>query len=465
MTKKRQMRRVRKGTVLLALVVAGYGFAGALVCAAAQQAQTVVQTGSPAANAAEVISLDEAIRRAKGIDTTFAAAVAESKVAESQKKIAGAGLLPGVVYHNQFLYTQPQSLNGRPIPNSTGVFIANNGVHEYISQGSVTETVGAAGIADLKRLSAEAIAAKARLEVARRGLVASVVNLYYGVLNADAKVLVAERALDEAKHFQTLSSELEKGGEVAHADVVKSDLEVEQRERDLSDAQLTAEQTRLELGVLLFADPRTRFTLPADLNTMTAMPTKEQMDAAAKNGNPDVRAALASFQASQFEVTASRLAYLPSLSLNYSYGIDANQFANHAPDGTRNLGYAAYATLDIPVWDWFATHNLVKQGLARREQAKVELNNTQRRLLASIEALYREAEVARSDAMSLDTSVRDAKESLRLTDLRYRSGEATILEVVDAQATVIAVEDSRADAAARYEAALANLQTLTGNLP
>jgi outer membrane protein TolC len=258
MTKKRQMRRVRKGTVLLALVVAGYGFAGALVCAAAQQAQTVVQTGSPAANAAEVISLDEAIRRAKGIDTTFAAAVAESKVAESQKKIAGAGLLPGVVYHNQFLYTQPQSLNGRPIPNSTGVFIANNGVHEYISQGSVTETVGAAGIADLKRLSAEAIAAKARLEVARRGLVASVVNLYYGVLNADAKVLVAERALDEAKHFQTLSSELEKGGEVAHADVVKSDLEVEQRERDLSDAQLTAEQTRLELGVLLFADLRYR---------------------------------------------------------------------------------------------------------------------------------------------------------------------------------------------------------------
>jgi outer membrane protein TolC len=314
-------------------------------------------------------------------------------------------------------------------------------------------------------LSAEAIAAKARLEVARRGLVASVVNLYYGVLNADAKVLVAERALDEAKHFQTLSTQLEKGGEVAHADVVKSDLEVEQRERDLSDAQLAAEQTRLELGVLLFADPRTRFTLPVDLNTMTAMPTKEQMDAAAKNGNPDVRAALASFQASQFEVTASRLAYLPSLSLNYSYGIDANQFAIHAPDGTRNLGYAAYATLDIPVWDWFATHNLVKQSLARREQAKVELNSTQRRLLASIEALYREAEVARSDAMSLDTSVRDAKESVRLTDLRYRSGEATILEVVDAQATVITVEDSRADAAARYEAALANLQTLTGNLP
>lgn len=460
-----QIRQSGKGVALLTWAVASFGFVGGGVVAVAQQTPSTVQAGPPAGSQAEAISLDEAIRRAKGMDTTYAAAVTESKVAEAQKQIARSALLPGVVYHNQFLYTQPQYVNGHPVPNSTGIFIANNGVHEYVSQGSVTETLGAAGIADLKRVSAESIAAKARLEVARRGLVATVVNLYYGVLAADAKALVAERALDEAKHFQTLSNELERGGEVAHADVVKSDLEVEQRDRDLSDARLAAEQARLELGVLLFADPRTAFTLPADLDRMTEMPTKAQIDAAAKNGNPDVRAALASFHASQFEVTASRLAYLPSLSMNYLYGIDANQFAVHAPDGTRNLGYAAYATLDIPVWDWFATHNVVKQSLARREQAKVELTNTQRRLLASIEALFREAEVSHSDAISLDVSVRDARESLRLTDLRYRSGEATILEVVDAQATVITVENNRADAAARYEAALANLQTLTGNLP
>jgi outer membrane protein TolC len=465
MMQRQEMRRACSSVAVI-LVSMGGPF-----CVGASMGQAVSPVGqlsapAPTASDAETITLQEAIRRARSIDTTYAGAVADDKIAQAQRTISRSTLLPGVVYHNQFLYTQGQ----RPIVNTTQgtspapVFIANNGVHEYMSEGVVTETIGAAGVVGLKRVSADAAAAKARLEVARRGLVSSVVDLYYGALVTDAKASVAGRALDEAKHFQTISGQLEQGGEVAHADVVKSNLEVQQRERDRSDATLAAEQARLELGVLLFADPRTKYTLPMDLEKMPDMPTREEV-AAAASGNPDVKAALASFKAAQLDVTASRLAYLPSLGLNYVYGIDANQFAIRAPDGTKNLGYAAYATLDIPVWDWFATHGMVKQSEARRQQAQVELTSTQRKLLASMESLYKEAEVARADMASLGVSVQGAQEALRLTDLRYTSGEATILEVVDAQTTVIAVEDSKADAAARYATALANLQTLTGNLP
>ena len=51
----------------------------------------------------------------------------------------------------------------------------------------------------------------------------------------------------------------------------------------------------------------------------------------------------------------ARAAYLPDLALNYSYGIDAAQFATKGPGGVNNLGYSATATLDIPIWDWLAT--------------------------------------------------------------------------------------------------------------
>ncbi len=57
-----------------------------------------------------------------------------------------------------------------------------------------------------------------------------------------------------------------------------------------------------------------------------------------------------------------------------------------------------------------------------------------------------------------------AAESLRLTRLRYTSGEATVLEVVDAQNALTTAENAREDGAVRYQAALANLQTLTGTL-
>jgi outer membrane protein TolC len=151
--------------------------------------------------------------------------------------------------------------------------------------------------------------------------------------------------------------------------------------------------------------------------------------------------------------------------VEYGYGIDAAQFAVNSPDGYRNLGYAITGTLNIPVWDWFATPAKMKQSKLRRTQAQVELTAAQRQLIANIEESYTEAGTAQASLTSLQESEKDAAESLRLTDMRYRAGEATVLEVVDAQSTLVTAQNARVDGAVRYEVALSNLQTLTGSLP
>jgi outer membrane protein TolC len=53
---------------------------------------------------------------------------------------------------------------------------------------------------------------------------------------------------------------------------------------------------------------------------------------------------------------------------------------------------------------------------------------------------------------------------LRLTLLRYQAGEATALEVVDAQTTLNQARNAYDDGLARYRIAIAALQTLTGTL-
>ena len=73
---------------------------------------------------------------------------------------------------------------------------------------------------------------------------------------------------------------------------------------------------------------------------------------------------------------SARAAYLPDLALNFTYGIDAEQFAVNGPAGVRNLGYSASATLDIPVWDWFATQHRVRQTEILRDAQKVTLTAT-----------------------------------------------------------------------------------------
>ncbi|HYL38889.1 MAG TPA: TolC family protein, partial [Bryobacteraceae bacterium] len=79
-------------------------------------------------------------------------------------------------------------------------------------------------------------------------------------------------------------------------------------------------------------------------------------------------------------------------------------------------------------------------------------------------AFYAEAQAANAQLASLRSSLSLAEESLRLTILRYQNGEATALEVVDAQTTLAQARTALDDGLARYRVALANLQTLTGTL-
>ena len=422
----------------------------------------IAQSGPPLSPTP--ITLDEAIRRAQISDVNYRTAAADKSIAGLDKSIARAALLPGVVYHNQFIYTKAGQFPVTSVTSGTPIFIANNAVHEYISQGAITETISLAGIANYNRLSAEAEASAARQEVARRGLVATVIGFYFGVQAAERKLVVAQHATDEAQRFSQLTMKLEAGREVSHADVVKANLQLQQRQRDLADAGLAAEKARLDLAVLLFPNPLTPYTLTNDLDQHAVLPPKAEVQADGERNNPDLRAAMQAARAAEFEVTASKAAYLPDLSLQYFYGIDAPQFATKGPEGNSNLGYSVVATVDIPIWDWFATHSRVRQSAVRRDLANVELTSTQRQLIASIETLYNEAAVAMQQLASFDESVRTAADSLRLTNMRYSAGEATVLEVVDAQNSYTLAQAADVDAAVRYHVAFGQLQTLTGKL-
>jgi outer membrane protein TolC len=173
---------------------------------------------------------------------------------------------------------------------------------------------------------------------------------------------------------------------------------------------------------------------------------------------------MAALEASRAQTLGAWAGLAPDLTLNYTYGIDAPQFAANGPNGVRNLGFSASATLDIPIWDWLTSQRKVKEAKIREQASKVGIAAAQRRLLADLKEFYHEADIARQQLASLEESATDAREALRLTNLRYVNGEGTVLDVVDAQNTLQTSENARADGLVRYHLALAQLQTLTGRL-
>jgi len=413
------------------------------------------------------ITLQDALQRARQNDPQYRSVITDLGVAREDRVQARAGLLPNVSYNNSFIYTQGTGplpvtcqTSTAGCPNSR--FIANNGVHEYISQANAHEALSLTNVADYRRSSALLAQARAKAEVATRGLVVSVTQAYYGLVVAQRKYANIQRAAAEAARFLDISQKLEAGGEVAHADVLKAHIQSQQQERDLQEAQIAMERSRLDLAVLLFPDFNQNFAVVDDLQTPEPLPTFAEAEAAGKKNNPDLRAALAAYQASSHEVTAAWGGLLPSLSVDYFYGIDSNQFAIRT-DGVRNLGYSTVATLQIPIFSWGSDRSKLKQAELRRDQAHVELNFAQKQLLSHLRQFYSEAETARSEMESLASSAEMAAESMRLTTMRYQAGESTVLEVVDAQNTLTQARNAYDDGQSRYKVAVANLQTLTGN--
>ncbi len=419
------------------------------------------------------VKLEDAIARAKqyaGQVQTAASAVAQAREDTVQ---ARAARLPSVNSFNQFIYTEG---NGTP----SGVFVANDGVHVYNFQGIVhQELLAIVRHGEVNRaLAAEAVA-RARVDIAARGLNQTVIQDYYAIISAQRKSANAQRAVTESERFLDITTKQEQGGEAAHADVIKAQIDLQQRRRDLAEAQLGIEKAKIALGVLIFPQFSAEFDVVDNLDEPALLPPMAEAQAQATATSPDVKAATAGVQQAGYDVNVARYQYIPSFGLDFFYGIDANQFAirsretqatgrstlpNFEVEGRKNLGYVAQATLNIPVWNWGATRSKIKQAESRREQAQLDLSVAQKALQSTVAAAYTEARGALAQIESLRSSANLAAESLRLTLLRYQAGEATALEVVDAQNTLNASRNALDDGLARYRVALAVLETLTGAL-
>jgi outer membrane protein TolC len=422
-----------------------------LLCLATAWAQT-----PPTPPPTLTLTLDDALARARANAQQLLSADIAARIAREDRVQAKAALLPNATWQNGFIYTQP---NGTP----SGVFVPNDGPHVYANLlNAHAEPYSPGKRAEYQMAIAAEAVAVAKVEIARRGLNSTVVQNYYGMVVAQRKLANARTSLDETRRLLDITEKQEKGGEVAHADVVKAQIQVDQRERDVLETQLALDKVRIGFAVFLFPDFRQDFAVVDDLDRTAALPPFPEVQNLAQQNNPDIRAAQATVNQQHFGIRSARAGYFPSLSFDYWYGLDANTYTVHNPEGFNQIGSSFQIQLNVPVWNWGATRSRVKQAELRLQQARVDLSLTQRQLLASLNAFYAEAQVASTQLASLRRSLDLSAESLRLTLLRYEAGEVGILELVDAQSTLIAARNAYDDGLSRYRLALANLQTLTG---
>jgi len=423
-------------------------------------AQPDAATGAPL-----VVTLADALQRAKQNEAQFLAAAAEAALAHEDVVQARAAQLPAFSNSTQYIGNQasPALLTGR--------FVSMDGVNMYREWLAAHQELSPSTLmgTQVRKAAASEAAAKARLEIAQRGLAVTVTRNYYAFISAQRKYATAQQASQLAQRFFDIAQQQERLGQVARSDVVKAELSYRQQRQAFDEATLGMDNARLALAVLLFPAFNENFSVVDDMQSAPALPPFSDVRSMAEHDNPDLRAAGELLRAAGADVALARNAFFPNLVVDAVYGIEANEFALHSRVDAQpelgvlpNLGYAITVNLTVPLWDWGSARSKLHQSRTRERQAQVTLSQTQRQLVSNLYSMYNEALTSQAAVDNLRRAAELASESLRLTTLRYQAGESTALEMVDAQNTLVQSRNGADDAEARYRVAIAQLQTLTG---
>ena len=416
------------------------------------------------------ITLQDALERARKLDPTLVGANYDARSAREDRIQARNAMLPTISATTQYLGTQGDG--GRI---SDGRFVTNDGVHVYRAWGVYHEDLSPGllmGTGYARAKAAEALA-NAKAEIARRGLAVTVTKNYYAMVVAQRKYATAQAGLDQAKHFMDITQDLERQGQAPHSDALKAEIQYRIQKQAFDEAKFSMEDTRLGLAVILFPDFNENFTVVDDLDSAPALPPFPEVEAMAEKQNPDIRVALETAREADLDVKLAKSAFLPTLTVDTDYGIEANCFALHCTRASvqndpavgvvPNLGYFLTAALTVPVWDWGTLRSKLHQAEYKQQSAQAALSLARRMHLSELYATYDEAIVAQSALEESRRTAELAAESLRLTNLRYQGGASLASEVVDAESALVTARNAYADAQVRYRTLLATLQTFTGN--
>jgi len=292
----------------------------------------------------------------------------------------------------------------------------------------------------LEAVSADLQAADEQHHQVLLSLSADVARSYIDYRRLQQQLRITRDNLDTQQHTLQLTEKLFAEGVSARHDVVRSRAQVETTASQIPmlEAEMLAQLRRLE--VLLGERPG---SLDAALSVVAPLPQAPAQalllsPAETLRHRPDVKAAERHLAAATAMQGAAIAELFPKISLSAFLGLRNTDIETLFKSAAFSYGTAA--NLMQPLLNWGRIQAGIDLAEARQREAYL---NYQKILLDALQEVetamtrYLKEDIRRQ---SLEKSVTDLQESLRLSRLRYQEGVSSLLEVLDAQRALHVVE-------------------------
>lgn len=179
----------------------------------------------------------------------------------------------------------------------------------------------------------------------------------------------------------------------------------------------------------------------------------------ALGNSPTIASADAAWRASRDEISAQRGGYLPTVDLVGSIGRQEQLFPFGADGGQANLineTQSIGVQLEMPLFAGGATVAAVSEAQYNAEQARLDVIAARRQLLIDINSAWRDVATTDQRLAALDRAIDSGATALEAARAGYQLGNRTILDVIEAEITLVTRRADRKQA--WYDHAIARLE-------
>lgn len=264
----------------------------------------------------------------------------------------------------------------------------------------------------------------------------AIVQAYLQVMYAMESVKINENTVETAKAERDRAKELYKAGSISSVDLAQLESQYSTDKYQLVVAQTSLDNYKLQLKLLLELDimDEIKLDMPdiAEEHILTPLPDKETIYMTSLSVMPQIRSSELAIEMAELEKQQAKSSYWPTLSLSAGVGtghVSGTDY-NFGNKIWKNFNESIGLTISIPIFANRENKTAYNKARLALTTSQLDLLNSQKELLQTVESVYLDAVSAQSQYLSATERLSYIQQSFQLTEEQFFLGMKNTLEML-----------------------------------
>lgn len=391
---------------------------------------------------------------------------ADAVIAQKSVESAAAGVRGAVAnflpqldasssYSRSPVYTYRDTMTGRTLESDPDSYSAGLSVRQSLFQGGYN-------LANLSYAREGYQKAKDSYEQTEQSLALEVKVRYFDLLKAIRLLQVAEELVRSSQEQVKLEQSLYEIGATTRANLLRAQVKLGEDRLSHISARNDLSIAQAYLNDILGWSLDTSFEVVDNLTVERATFDEASLIEEAIDNHPSVRRAKTQWRQDKASLGMAKSGRMPSLSASGNYSWGDSDLPKDLDDWKDNDSWRVGLSLNVPLFDGFATKSNIRRARLNLTIAQEELKQAERDVALAVKQAYLKLTEAEERIEITEESLALAEEERRLAQERYRLGASFLLELIDSQVAYSTAQTNHIAALYDYQLAIAQLENAVG---